>query len=175
MGSYRSVEVVDFFEADKGCYTVRAPNPFFAEKAPEHHRNKAQDDETTTSTNAPAPSELVGCLRGDNRGGLQYGLLSERPDALGHRRCAGPRYVPGLCRSLPAVLGQVRSAIQILYHGAILDDGVVEGLLDFNGEAGGVYYYAVHLRQSDRKPQITMLDAEEGQALMARRSPAKAR
>jgi hypothetical protein len=67
------------------------------------------------------------------------------------------------------------AAIQVLYHGAVLDEGVVEGLLHFDGEAGGTYYYAVHLRQSDRKPEIKLLDALEGQALIAERSAADLR
>ncbi|MFT5049418.1 MAG: hypothetical protein ACI8QZ_000811 [Chlamydiales bacterium] len=62
--------------------------------------------------------------------------------------------------------------IQVLYHGPILDEGVLEGLLAFNGEAGGVYYYAVHLRESDRKPQMELLSAEDGMAMMAGRSQA---
>ena len=65
--------------------------------------------------------------------------------------------------------------IQILYHGPILDDGVLEGLLPFNGEAGGVYYYAVHLRKSDRKPQIELLSAKDGMAMVADRTQATPR
>jgi len=67
------------------------------------------------------------------------------------------------------------SPIQVMYHGPILDDGVVEGLLDFNGEAGGVYYYSVHLRKGDRKPEMVLLSAEDGKAMIADRSQATIR
>jgi len=65
--------------------------------------------------------------------------------------------------------------LQILYHGALLDDGVVEGLADFRGEPGGVYYYEVHLRETDRKPEIALLSSEEGRRLIELREPAPVR
>jgi hypothetical protein len=68
-----------------------------------------------------------------------------------------------------------RSPLQVLYHGAVLDGGVVEGLLDFDGAAGEVYYYAVHLRPSDLKPQFELLDPAAGRALIADRKAATLR
>lgn len=65
--------------------------------------------------------------------------------------------------------------IQVLYHGAILDDGVVESLLEFNGVAGGTYFYAVHLNEENRKPQIELLDDMAGVELIAARTEAKSR
>lgn len=76
-----------------------------------------------------------------------------------------------LCWDRPAE----RIPIQIHYHGAVLDDGVVEGLLDFDGQPGEVHYYEVHLRPSDRHPEIRELSAKEGAALLADRRPAKGR
>ena len=43
-----------------------------------------------------------------------------------------------------------KNPIQVIYHGAAIDTGNVEGLIHFDGKAGGVYFYTVHLRGSAR-------------------------
>jgi hypothetical protein len=68
-----------------------------------------------------------------------------------------------------------QTPIELYYHGPSLTDGVIEGQLAFDGEPGCVYYYAVHLRRSDRKPEVRLLNVKEGQALIADRAPAQVR
>ncbi|MFT7671242.1 MAG: hypothetical protein ACI8X5_003959 [Planctomycetota bacterium] len=68
-----------------------------------------------------------------------------------------------------------RHSMQILFHGSVLTDGVMEGILWFEGEAAGTYYYEVNLRQSDRKPEAKLLKPEEGRAMVAERSAAEPR
>lgn len=66
-----------------------------------------------------------------------------------------------------------QTPIELYYNASFLDGGVVEGQLAFDGKPGMVYYYAIHLRKGDRKPEVNLLDAEAGRALIAKRSPAK--
>lgn len=68
-----------------------------------------------------------------------------------------------------------QSPIQVLFHGAVLDDGVVESILEFDGEAGGVYFYAVSLQKADRKPLIELLDDRAGVELVKQRTRAMSR
>lgn len=65
-----------------------------------------------------------------------------------------------------------QNLIQLLYQGAKLADGEVEGVLGFDGEPGETYYYLVELRPEDRKPTARRLDAAEGQALISSLTPA---
>jgi len=67
-----------------------------------------------------------------------------------------------------------QNPIQVFYHGAVLDDGVEEGILHFDGKAGGVYFYAVHLRKNDRKPEIELLSVAAGVDLISARTRAEA-
>jgi len=67
------------------------------------------------------------------------------------------------------------SPIELFYHGPWLDGGAIEGVLPFEGEPGGTYVWAVHLREGDRKPEAFQLDLEEGMSLLEEREPAEAR
>ena len=53
-----------------------------------------------------------------------------------------------------------------------IDGGDIEGLMDLVTEGGGTYFVKVAFRNSDRKPELSLMGAEEGRALLARRKPA---
>jgi len=53
--------------------------------------------------------------------------------------------------------------------------GNLDGLADFNCEAGKAYYFNISVRKGDGKPVVERLSAEEGKALVAKRKWAGAK
>jgi len=73
-----------------------------------------------------------------------------------------------------------RNPMTVEYHGPKLDagaagDGIMEGLIEFDGVAGETYYWEIDLRNEDRKPVSRLLSAEEGRKLISERVAAEVR
>ncbi|MEM1447929.1 MAG: hypothetical protein AAF957_29125 [Planctomycetota bacterium] len=66
-----------------------------------------------------------------------------------------------------------RVVAQVLYHGPWIDNKTPEGVFEFDGEAGRVYYFEMHLTERDKQPEFRELNAEEGKAAIAARTPAR--
>ena len=66
-----------------------------------------------------------------------------------------------------------RVVAQVLYHGPWIDNKTPEGVFEFNGEAGRVYYFEMHLTDRDKQPEFRQLSAADGKAAVAARTPAR--
>ena len=66
-----------------------------------------------------------------------------------------------------------RTLGQAFYRSADPLRGQVEGIADFDCAAGQAYYYMVRVLRDDGKPEVELLDPEEGRKLVAERKPAK--
>src|SRR5688572_16373508 len=64
---------------------------------------------------------------------------------------------------------------RVVFSGYDLDGGPVENVFDLPREGGTTSWFAIRLRDGDRKPIVEQVPAEEGQALVADRDPAELR
>jgi hypothetical protein len=65
-----------------------------------------------------------------------------------------------------------RTLVRLYYEGVSIGVGKAEGLLDFRGEAGHRYVYAIGLSYSDRKPEPVLMTDKEASEALASRKPA---
>ncbi|MEM9379183.1 MAG: hypothetical protein AAGB93_04465 [Planctomycetota bacterium] len=66
-----------------------------------------------------------------------------------------------------------RVVAQVLYHGPWIDNKTPEGVFEFDGEAGRVYYFEMHLTERDKAPEFRELSAEDGKKAIDARTPAR--
>jgi hypothetical protein len=76
-----------------------------------------------------------------------------------------------LCWDRPAQRGMGR----VVFSGYDLDGGPVENVFDLPREGGSTTWFAIRLREGDRKPLVEAVSADEGRALIADREPAELR